>query len=117
MRAIQVEVVRAAEENGISKQQLHQLYETNPIVRHHAFQNMMADAARYRLAQKAIARGAARPVPHVQRPGTSEVAVARDNSEVSDLNSRLNLAVNKGAISESRRLAAQLIAAKRAAAR
>jgi hypothetical protein len=104
VRAMQNEIVRAAEEYGISRQQLRELYENNPAVRHHAFQNMMADAARYRLAQKALARGATRPVPHVQRPGVS--TPVRDNSSLAHLQAEFNL-------NPSGRLAAALIHARR----
>jgi hypothetical protein len=78
------EVVSMAQEHGISKQELAQLWQSNPVIRHSAFQAMMRDAALYRLAQKSIPKAVARPVAHVQRPGVTSDD-ARDHSEYASL--------------------------------
>ena len=88
---IQKEVFAIAQEHGISKQELAQLYENNPVMRHAAFQTMMADAgADIRLAQRAVTQAKVTPIPKVQRPGTSGEA-AFDRSELSGLQREFNL--------------------------
>jgi hypothetical protein len=99
------EVVAIAAEHGISKQQLLDLYETNPVMRHSAFQSMMADAAKYRLVQRATHRAQVRPVPRVQRPGASSPE-ARDHGEVSSAQNQFNL-------NPSAKAGAALLAARR----
>jgi hypothetical protein len=101
------EVVAMAQEHGISKQELLQLYETSPVIRHSAFQQMMANAAKYRLAQRNIPRAVSRPIPQVQRPGTASEE-ARDYSEVSSLQREFNL-------KPTAKTAAALLAARRGA--
>ena len=73
------EVVAMAAEHGVSKQELLELYNTSPVLRHSAFQQMMSDAAKYRLAQRNIPRAASRPVPQIQRPGVTSDAARDDN--------------------------------------
>jgi hypothetical protein len=99
--------LRDSQEHGISKQELMQLYENNPVMRHSAFQIMMHDAAQYRLAKKAVTQAKVTPIAKVQRPGTSGEA-AFDRSELSSLQREFNL-------NPSSKLGAQLLAARRGA--
>jgi hypothetical protein len=102
------EVVAMAAEHGISKQQLLDLYETNPVIRHSAFQSMMADAAKFRLAQRATQKAQVRPVPSVQKPGVSDPSQREERSEYSSLERQYR------GQSLSPRQAAELLIAKRA---
>ncbi len=69
LREAATEIVAAAEEYGIDRAQLMRLFESEPIMRNAAFQKMMHDAAKYRLAQKAVPKAVPKTVPHVQKPG------------------------------------------------
>ena len=106
-REVTDEVVAMAQEHGISKQELMELYNTNAVMRHSAFQQMMADAAKYRLAQRSVAKAAVRPVPQVQKPGVASEE-ARDRSAYSDLERQYR------GQSLTPKQAAQLLIAKRA---
>ena len=75
MRKIAENVVALAEEYGVSQQELAEVWKSQPILRTAAFQRMLVDAARYRIATSEAAAKVHKPVPNVQRPG-----VARDNS-------------------------------------
>ena len=56
---------------GITREQVHDAYQTNPGMRHAATQELLADGIRYRMARAAVDRAASRPVPQVQRPGVT----------------------------------------------
>jgi hypothetical protein len=57
---------------GISRDDLAQAVRTNPALHSAAFQKMMYDAAKYKLAQRtATANPARAPLPPVQKPGVS----------------------------------------------
>jgi site-specific recombinase XerD len=64
-------LIADAEKDGIDKNTLIQVWQTNPVARHSFFQNLIADGMKYRLAQRNVPRAAARPVPQVQRPGVT----------------------------------------------
>jgi hypothetical protein len=71
MRKIGENVIALAEEYGVSKQDLTTLYHTQPIMRSAPFQRMMADAARFRMAQKEVGQKLDRSAPPpVQKPGS-----------------------------------------------
>ena len=78
-----------AKEHGIAQQELMELYEKSPVVRHSAFQAMMLDAARYRLAQKATRAAQVRTVPQVQKPGTRNEDAVRE-SEYNNMERQLS---------------------------
>ena len=82
-KAIESALIEGAEREGIAKQTLVQIWNSNPVARHSYFQNLIADGVKYRLAQRNIPRAAARPVPQVQRPGVSEPA--SDRSEFAEV--------------------------------
>ena len=82
-KAIESALIEGAGREGIDKEQLIQIWNSNPVARHSFFQNLIADGMKYRLAQRNIPRAVARPVAHVQRPGVSEPAA--DRSAYADL--------------------------------
>ena len=86
---VQREIVAMAKEHGIAQQELMELYEKSPVVRHSAFQAMMLDAARYRLAQKATRAAQVRTVPQVQKPGTRNEDAVRE-SEYNNMERQLS---------------------------
>ena len=49
---VQREILAMAQEHGVSQQELMDAYNTSPVLRHSAFQQMMLDAARYRLPRR-----------------------------------------------------------------
>jgi hypothetical protein len=82
LREAAAEIVAAAEEYGIGRAQLMNLFESEPIMRNAAFQKMMHDAAKYRLAQKAVPKAVPKSVPQVQKPGVSRPAEPRGSEDV-----------------------------------
>jgi hypothetical protein len=74
-QAIATEMVSYAQEMGVDQKTLVHLMQTNPIMRHSAFQKMMHDATVGRLAQKQLAQmrqqQRAANLPPVARPGHS----------------------------------------------
>jgi phage terminase large subunit len=52
-------------------------------------QLILRDAARYRDAQKAVPAKASKPVPPVQRPGTSQPKGSVDEAKIKNLESKL----------------------------
>jgi hypothetical protein len=59
------------QDSGMSTQQIHWQWNNNPLLRSVAGQQVLADAARYRMAKATAAQKLARPVPQVNRPGSS----------------------------------------------
>ncbi len=82
-------------------------------LRDHRVQMLVLDAMRWRDAQAKVKSVQARPVPPVQRPGTAQPRGAAQAAQVQSLEKQLSSARGNNAI----RLAAQLTAARRAAAR
>jgi hypothetical protein len=107
MRKIGENVIALAEEYGVSKQELGALWQSQPLLRAAPFQRMMADAARYRMAQREAVNKIDRSVPPVQRPGTSQ---PRGDGEVT-------AALNKFRSEPSVANAAKLLQARRASNR
>jgi hypothetical protein len=111
MTAIKQEAVSMLKEYGLSDQDLMREYNSNPLFRSAAGQQIIAEAARWRLAQRSVSRAATRPVPNVQRPGISE-PVRIDDGAVSEALARLNApGGNEGRIGLKN--AAALVAARR----
>lgn len=75
------------------------------------FQLMLLDAVRFRMSQESLSRAATRPVPQVQRPGTSEPSRG-DDHDVAAAWARLN-ANNQGR--DAIRAAADVVTARRRA--
>jgi hypothetical protein len=108
MQEITQNVVELAQEYGVSKEELIAAWQSQPVLRTAAFQRMMVDAAKYRMAQKAVPAKVSRPVPPVQKPG---VASSHRSDDGVDAAKR---AFNK---SPSPQSAAALLTARRAANR
>ena len=105
---VQKEIVRMAEEGGISKNELWELYNSNPALRHSAFQAALRDAALYRMSKRSIPQAVSRPVPSVQKPGVSDPSQREERSEYA------SLARQFAGQSLTPKQAAQLLIAKRA---
>jgi hypothetical protein len=111
MKAIRAEAIALFKEHGVSETELAEHYNSNPLLRSAAGQQIVSEAARWRLAQKAISQHRSAPVPQVQRPGVSE-AVRIDDGAVSAALQRLNSpGGNEGRA--GLRNAAALVAARR----
>ena len=108
LEKIKANIVQIVEEDyGVSRQELAQLWQSQPIIRSSAFQSMMLDAAKYRMAQRDAAGKLDRSVPPVQRPGVSQPS---DNSGVTH-------AINRFKSDPSVANASKLLLARRAAAK
>jgi hypothetical protein len=93
-------------EYGISREALAEAFRTNPALHSAAFQRMMFDTAKFKLAQRTAARSAPKPVPAVQRPGVA--GSYHGDSEVESARSEFLRSPNP-------RNAARMIAARRRA--
>ena len=111
IRAAAEEIVNFAGENGISKDTLAQLYATQPIMRSAVFQQMMLDAAKYRMATRSATANPHRQLPSVMRPGVAPSAGERPNVDLSELRNEFK----KASGNEQIRLAAKLQQAQRRA--
>lgn len=97
-KAVAQEIVSSAKASGIEADELHRLFESEPLMRNATFQRMMYDAGKYRLMMKAKEAIAARPVPPVQRPGMSTTRGEREQSDLRTLSARLS---NSGDIKDA----------------
>jgi hypothetical protein len=97
-------------EAGLSDQEMSYHWSTNPILRSFAGQQIMADAARYRMSVAAARGKAVRPIPVVQRPGSPVERSSDQEYALRDLNQKLNS-------SHSAKDAAALLTARRAGRR
>jgi len=94
-QAIASEMISYAGEMGVDQKTLVHLMQTNPIMRHSAFQRMMHDATAHRLAQKSLAamqrQNRAANIPPVMKPGTSNGGGVRavQNANLQSLRDRL----------------------------
>jgi hypothetical protein len=57
---------------GLSREEVVHAFQTNPALKSAAFQSVLLDAAKHRLAQREIATKLDRSAPPVQRPGVSQ---------------------------------------------
>jgi hypothetical protein len=79
------EIVAIAERDyGVGRDELAALLQSQPIMRAAPFQQMMYDAAKYRLALKSAAERALPPAPPVMRPGVAQPPLAADDERVLD---------------------------------
>jgi hypothetical protein len=111
MKVFANEAAELFAEHGVSRQDIDQLWKTNPLMRSAAAQQLMLDAARWRQAQKAIAKAAVKAVPQVQRPGVSEPSRG-DDGDVAAANARF---AKNNTGRDGIRAAADLVAARRRA--
>ena len=110
MKAIKTEAVTMLKEYGLSEADLAREYYSNPLFRSAAGQQVIADAARYRLSQKGLSRHLANPVPHVVRPGSSAERVTRTEEALAEARAKLKPSM-------SARQAAEYLIARRGANR
>src|SRR5262249_31318933 len=83
MAKVKESIIDIAEKGyGGSRAELAQLWNSQPLMRTATFQRMMVDAAKYRLAMRDVAAKASKPVPPVQRPGTSQPRASGDDFAV-----------------------------------
>jgi hypothetical protein len=86
-------------------------WNSNSLFRSYAAQRLMADAARWRISQRALSGKTVRPeVPKVQRPGSPADRPSASEYEFQSLNDKVNRTTGR----EQIRAAAALIAARRA---
>ena len=89
-QAVAQEIMASAKASGIEVDELHRLFNSEPLMRNATFQRMMYDAGKYRLMMKAKSAAAARPVPPVQRPGMAASRAEREQSDLRSLSARLS---------------------------
>ncbi|QPF93785.1 hypothetical protein [Bradyrhizobium commune] len=89
-QAVAQEILSSAKASGIEPDELHRLFDSEPLMRNATFQRMMYDAGKYRLMMKARDAVAARPVPPVVRPGMAATRAEREQSDLRSLNARLS---------------------------
>lgn len=72
VKAVQADALNLFQsEYGVSKAELKSIFESVPAFRSDLAQRLITDALSYRQAMRGAARAAPKPVPLVQRPGTS----------------------------------------------
>jgi len=86
--AITDEILAGAKAAGLSSAEFLKMFNTDKVMRHSAFQQMMVESAKYRLMQKAKTSVAVRNVPPVVRPGTSVSKGERNTGGVSALTAK-----------------------------
>jgi len=89
VKAIQSVILEDAKRAGISEKDLAQVWNSVPAFRHSFVQDLLADGAKYRLAQRSVARAAHRPVPHVVRPGSPAEMQTRTEAALAEARSKL----------------------------
>ena len=90
MAEVGTEMVAYASELGIERGQLVHLLQTEPIMRHAAFQKMIYDAVQYRMLKAAPAKAAPKPVPTVVKPGVVHSKEGRTNESTGVLRDKLS---------------------------
>jgi hypothetical protein len=82
---VKQEIAAIAERDyGVGRDELTALLRSQPVMRTAAFQRMMYDAAKYRLALKSAAERAPPAAPPVMRPGVARPPLAADDADVLD---------------------------------
>jgi hypothetical protein len=69
---------------GIEPTALAQALQTTPALRSFEFQRLLYDATRWQLANEGISEKVSKPIPQVQRPGTSQPTASRDHAGVAE---------------------------------
>jgi len=70
LRAVGEQARQILRDSGLSDQEISYHWQTNPLMRSALGQQILADAARWRMAKAGIADKVARPVVPVQKPGS-----------------------------------------------
>jgi hypothetical protein len=82
---VKQEIAAIAEKDyGIGRAEFTALLQSQPVMRAAAFQRMMYDAAKYRLALRSAAERAPPAAPPVMRPGVARPPLAADDAHVLD---------------------------------
>jgi len=109
MARIKTNIVDIAEKDyGVSRRDLAEVWRNQPLMRSAPFQRMMLDAAKYRLAMRDVASKVSKPVPPVQRPGTSQPRASGDETAVRSALAKFNsdpTPLNAAALLNARRSA------------
>lgn len=110
---IQAVAIAALRDVGFSEEELQRHWNGQDVLsmRDPRVQSMFADAARYRLAQEAVKKVSAKPLPPVQRPGVSHDGTPDRDAQIKSLQRQLDRATGVSAI----RLATQLTQLQREA--
>ena len=116
LRALQDDAVEYLQSRGLSKERIAQLYTTSPEFRSAEAQAMLYGAVQHWRGERAVKNlnAHAKQLPPVQRPGVATGRMNAHQAEIENLSRQIDRAPNahKGA-----RAAAQLLVARRAAAR
>jgi hypothetical protein len=88
-QAVSAEIFAAAKESGVEPAEFVRLFNTEPLMRHAAFQRMMYDAGKYRLMTKARDAAAAKALPQVVRPGMARTPSERNHADLRTLSAKL----------------------------
>jgi hypothetical protein len=97
-------------DEGLDDRTIAYHWDSNPLLRSAAGQRLVADAARYRMAQAAARQKAVKPVPTVQRPGSPAARGSEQDWNLGKLAGQLG---KTGSVKD----ATAYLIAKRAAAR
>lgn len=92
--AVAAEIMAAAQAGGVEAAELARLFDSEPLMRHALFQQMMYEAGKFRLMMRARDMVAAQPVPPVQRPGSARTPAERAGADVRALSARLSSSGN-----------------------
>lgn len=85
------EVIDYAEELGVPRAEMIQLWETQPIMRSAPFQKMMVDAASYRMLQRVKVEASRKSLPPVLRPGVAvDARVSRNEGDIREAEQRFS---------------------------
>jgi hypothetical protein len=114
-QAVATEMVSYAKELGVDRNTLVHLLQTNPIMRHSAFQKMIHDAVEARIAKREAAKYrdklAPPTLPHVNKPGNgSGRGVERGQADLAALSRALTGAKTQN---DALKAGAALLAARR----
>jgi hypothetical protein len=94
----------AKDEYGLTRDDLAQAWNNNPILHSVEFQRVLFDATRYQLAKRGMKEGRHAPLSPVQRPGVAPLATDVSDDTIRELRSQLKKARGM----ESVRIAARL---------
>jgi site-specific recombinase XerD len=94
VKAIQSVILEDAKRAGISEKEIAQVYNSVPAFRHSFVQDLLADGAKYRLAQRNISRAVSRPIPNVQRPGSPALMQTRTEAALAEAQAKLKPSMN-----------------------
>lgn len=89
-RAVTAEIYAAAKESGLAPSEFVRLFNTEPVMRHAAFQKMMYEAGKFRLMTKARDTAVAKALPQVVRPGMARTPAECNQADLRTLSAKLS---------------------------